>query len=456
MVKARSKCGIYGIWSNEKNLEMIPSTLRGLQRMQHRGRESCGISYIDNTGSIKTDKTYGLVKDLHSRITGTTEVAVIGHVRYSTSGSKTGMGVVQPLQGYNFALAHNGNIPNLKTLKNKLAKEISVMSFCKSLEGLNDTGTLKKILELMGIEPGIEFILKHIQGAYSLIILTQDAMYLVRDPMGFKPLCFACIGETWYASSESIALPKANKTNVAPGSAYRIDRHGVHQILDLPAERKSICSFEFVYFMYYKTFSDTLYVDDVRHELGYSMVEDDLNIYPDNTIVIGSPNSGISYAKAYSKRSGIPYLRNALKKERKERTFILPSNGERISKIKKIMIVDKDLVSGNEVILIDDSIVRGNTIRHVIKLLRDNGAIKVHVKVAFPKIISPCYYGIDFPTYEELIGHKNTDTDICEIIGADSLQFTTVPALQRALKNDIGDTCVSCLTDIHDVSNYDW
>ena len=99
MVKARSKCGIYGIWSNEKNLEMIPSTLRGLQRMQHRGRESCGISYIDNTGSIKTDKTYGLVKDLHSRITGTTEVAVIGHVRYSTSGSKTGMGVVQPLKG---------------------------------------------------------------------------------------------------------------------------------------------------------------------------------------------------------------------------------------------------------------------------------------------------------------------------------------------------------------------
>ena len=208
--------------------------------------------------------------------------------------------------------------------------------------------------------------------------------------------------------------------------------------------------------MYYKTTSDTLYVDDIRNELGRQMVLNDLNTYPENTIVIGSPNSGISYAKAYSKNSKIRYNLKALQKQHKERTFILPTNGERISKIKKIMIADRSLIEGNEVILIDDSIVRGNTIKHVIRLLRDNGATRVHVKVALPKIVSPCYYGIDFPTYEELIGSNNTEEDICKIIEADTLQYTSVETLQKVLKNDVGDVCVSCLTDKHKLSTYEW
>lgn len=459
MVKVRCKCGVYGIWSNKSDESIIDNTLKGLQQLQHRGRESCGISYITDKSEMVTDKTHGLVKDLQSKITKTTKKAAIGHVRYSTSGSKIDVDAIQPIQNNNiFSLAHNGNIPNIDTLKAKLSKQISLMYFCKNISKKNDTGVLAKILELKGIETGIQFFLEHIPGSYSLLILTHNGMYLVRDPCGFKPLCFTNVGDTWYAASETTSLPKTTEpiVNVSPGSVYRIDKYGAREILRMPAERKSICSFEFIYFMYYKTVSDTLFVNDIRHKIGQYMVDDDTNKYPPKTIVIGSPNSGISYAKAYSRRSGIPYVQSALRKERKERTFILPTNGERISKIKKIMIADRRFIEGNEVILVDDSIVRGNTIRHVIQLLRDNGATRVHIKVAFPKIISPCYYGIDFPSYGELIGHNKTDDEICAIIGADTLQYTEVHALKRALINKNGDVCVSCLTDSHTISEYDW
>ena len=528
MVKARSKCGVFGIWENfseEKDIygdydslylnrrrrstimdtidgyTNIEEVLKGLKSLQHRGRESCGVAYInDKSESISKVRTYsdndiivvkkhGLVKGLMETMSSPLNLntpipqqwiysyGVIGHVRYSTSGSKDSTDVIQPLQAIDgsFALAHNGNIPNIETLKSRLGKDISLKFISSSVKDINDTGLLCLILELKGIEEGIRYILDHIPGAYSLIILTKKAMYLVRDPYGFKPLCYTKTDSLssseisvdlrpedckWYASSENSAIRSFNHIvetgNVPPGTAYRIDKSGLREIYHKEVERKSLCSFEFVYFMYYKTTSDTLYVNDIRNELGRQMVLNDLNTYPEKTIVIGSPNSGISYAKAYSKYSKIRYNLKALRKQHKERTFILPTNGERISKIKKIMTADRSLIEGNEVILIDDSIVRGNTIKHVIRLLRDNGATRVHVKVALPKIVSPCYYGIDFPTYEELIGSNNTEEDICKIIEADTLQYTSVETLQKVLKNDVGDVCVSCLTDKHKLSKYEW
>ena len=532
MVKARSKCGVFGIWENfDEEIDEfgaytssylirrrcssiqdmlspytnIEDVLKGLKSLQHRGRESCGIAYINDKSETRSKirspsnndiivvKKHGLVSGLMEAMSSPLNLntpipsqwiysyGVIGHVRYSTSGSKDSTDVIQPLQASDgsFALAHNGNIPNIETLKSRLGKDISLKFISSSVKNMNDTGLLCLILELMGIEDGIRYILDHIPGAYSLIILTKEAMYLVRDPYGFKPLCLAKIDSLshsdisvdlrpedckWYASSENSAIRNifasfgdtVETRDVPPGTAYRIDKSGLREIYHKEVERKSLCSFEFVYFMYYKTTSDTLYVDDIRNELGRQMVLNDLNTYPENTIVIGSPNSGISYAKAYSKNSKIRYNLKALQKQHKERTFILPTNGERISKIKKIMIADRSLIEGNEVILIDDSIVRGNTIKHVIQLLRDNGATRVHVKIALPKIVSPCYYGIDFPTYEELIGSSNTEEDICKIIEADTLQYTSVKTLQEVLKNDVGDVCVSCLTDKHELSKYDW
>ena len=519
MPKARSKCGIFGIWENYDieddsdgmyspyldrktnvdnfNYTNVLQVLYGLKCLQHRGRESCGLSYVNDTGErVIVEKRHGLVSELINSVPSPWcdstpspldwiySHGVSGHVRYSTSGSKCDMKVVQPLSSRDgtFSLAHNGNIPNLEVLKEKLSKDISLKFKCPSIQDYNDTNILILILELKGIEPGIQYILENIPGAYSLIILTTEAMYLVRDPLGFKPLCFlradTSMGiydkpiETrprdykWYASSESSAISNcsfkgfphdvSDIVNVPPGTAYRFDKHGERVIYHKESPRKSPCSFEYLYFMYYKTYSDSLYVNDIRNEIGKQLfLNETITFSKDTTIVVGSPNSGISYAKAYSRVSGIPYVQEALRKEKKERTFILPSNGERINKIKKIMIADPKLLNRKNVILIDDSIVRGNTIRHVIKLLRNNGAASVHVRVAFPKIISPCYYGIDFPTYEELIGHKHTVEEIGTIIGSDSIGYTSVETLVNVL-SDSGEVCVSCLTDSHAISKYDW
>ena len=207
--------------------------------------------------------------------------------------------------------------------------------------------------------------------------------------------------------------------------------------------------------MNYKTVSDGILADDIRYKIGKVLADRDTNKYPENTIVIGSPNSGISYGKAIAYYLNLPYIQ-ALKKIKKERTFILPSNGERISKIKKIISVDYESVVGREVILVDDSIVRGNTIAHVIELLKNNGALKVHIKIAFPKIVSPCYYGIDFPTYDELIGNSKSNDEIKEIIGADSLQYSTPEDIKEVIKTKNGVVCNSCSTDLHDLKKFSW
>ena len=459
-MKAKTKCGVIGLFDNSKKRK-LNLVLTHLKKLQHRGRESCGISWKNSDDEIKLIKTTGLVTNLEKKIdlNQQTNIAV-AHVRYSTSGSKSSYDVIQPRysKSKNFSLVHNGNVPNIDKLKiylklNNANKEISEM---------NDTAVLQWIIENSDdIETGIRKILWKIPGAYSLIIMTKDSLYCVRDSHGYKPLCYSNIDGMILVASESVAISKFDKyakiIDVLPGQIIKIDKIGVNQLYKLAVNpfNTKICSFEYIYFMNYKTVSDGILVDDIRYKIGKVLADRDTNKYPENTIVIGSPNSGISYGKAIAYYLNLPYIQ-ALKKIKKERTFILPSNGERISKIKKIISVDYESVVGREVILVDDSIVRGNTIAHVIELLKNNGALKVHIKIAFPKIVSPCYYGIDFPTYDELIGYGKTTDEIKEIIGADSLQYSTPEDVKKIIKTNNGVVCNSCSTDLHDLEKFSW
>ena len=458
-MEIKTKCGVFGLFSTKK--EPLDIVIDGINKLQHRGRESCGISYLDN-GEIITRKTLGIVPELVKKydFNKNTKISV-AHVRYSTSGSKSSYDVIQPKYSEikNFSLVHNGNIPNIEALKKYFKLDVDD----DDVKAMNDTAMIQWILENSeSIEEGLNTLLWKIPGAYSLIIMCNDSLYCIRDSHGYKPLCYSNIGDNCFlVASESVAISKFYKNcsiyDVLPGQILKIDSTGVNQLYKLAVNpfQTKICSFEYIYFMNYKTISDGILVDDVRYKIGEMLAKRDTIKYPKNTIVIGSPNSGISYGKSYAKQSKILYVQ-ALKKIKKERTFILPTNGQRINKIKKIITVDSDLVVGREVILVDDSIVRGNTIKHIIDLLRKNGALKVHVKIAYPKIISPCYYGIDFPTYDELVGHNKSEDEIKEIIGSDSLQYTKPEDIIKIIKTKNGMVCNSCSTDEHDLKKYDW
>lgn len=459
----KTKCGVFGIFKEKNKFKNTEYMIRGLKKLQHRGRESCGISYLKkNTGNIDTVKTMGLVIDLEEKIKDVEIESnlMIGHVRYSTSGSKSDFSVIQPMQStkLNFSLVHNGNIPNVDKLKKHLKLDLSD----PKVQLMNDTSLLVYILENSeSLEIGLKFILTKIPGSFSLIVMTPTELYCIRDRIGYKPLCYGKIRDGWMVASESVAIKTCYSNsviyNVNPGEIYRINSFGSQNILKMitrPSD-KLACSFEFIYFMNYKSITDGILVDDVRHEVGRYLAKRNTIKYSENAIVIGSPNSGISYGKAYAKYLKLPYVQ-ALKKLKKERTFILPTNGERVKKIKSIVSVDYGSVVGREIILVDDSVVRGNTLKFIIELLRNNGVKKVHVKIAFPKIISPCYYGIDFPTYKELIGVNKTDDEICSILGADSLQYTNIEDLKQTIKIVNSDICTHCLTDDHNLKIYDW
>ena len=459
-MEIKTKCGVFGCYDTEKiDLNYV---VKGLSKQQHRGRESCGISYVDNANSIVTNKTMGLVKELSDTFDFNKSVDLaIGHVRYSTSGSKSNYDVIQPRTSLkkSFSLVHNGNIPNIDSLKKSLGMDI----IDEKILEMNDTAVIQWMLEnSKTIEEGLMNILWKIPGSFSLIIMTLDSLYCVRDSNGFKPLCYSNIEKNRYlVASESVAInvcfPMTKIIDVKPGELIKINKDGVKQLYKLsvnPFDTK-ICSFEYIYFMNYKTVSDGILVDSIRYEVGRHLVLRDKLSYPKNTLVIGSPNSGISYGKSYAYYSKMQYSQ-ALRKIKKERTFILPTNGERINKIRKIITVDRSEITGREIILIDDSIVRGNTIKHIIELLKNNGALKVHVKIAFPKIISPCYYGIDFPTYDELIGHKKTNQEIADIIGADSIQYSLPEDIKNIIKTDNGTVCNFCTTDKHELEKYEW
>jgi len=472
--KAREKCAIFGVACDDIGFSVSKLLYSGLIALQHRGQEATGISLLETGGNIYTYKRKGLVsKVLNNRVLSKLWGNVgIGHNRYATTGAQeySSPYYLQPFHFRNneieFSLAFNGTIPNYAELMKKL-EDMGRVFITNT-----DTEVIAQLIASLsiGTEDWPEILrlsTKFLEGSYAIIILTSEGdIYAMRDPLGFKPLC---IGELktekrnlYFVSSESCGIDAVDGVflrDVKPGEIIHISHQkDIHSEMVLGTDKTAICQFEYIYFARPDSVIDGVSVAEARLRLGmYLAKKDPILDDPDianNAIVVPVPDSGRSVAVGYAKESKLPYVEGLMKNRYIWRTFIIPGQTKRKAAVKEKLNPIKSVIEGKDVILLDDSIVRGTTMRQIVQLLKDRGGAKrVHLRISCPPIISPCYMGIDFPTKSELIAAKfykrYGDSYIEEIrkhIGADSLLYQTKEDLSRAITKNEHQLCLACLT----------
>ena len=447
----KEECGVAGIIlpSDRPQSNNVAFKLYyALYALQHRGQESTGIVVHDGI-SPKSIKGMGLVPDVYNkdslgRLIGNLGV---GHVRYSTTGGSK-LENCQPFvlnfKGGTIAIAHNGNLVNAKVLKDELECEGRI--FVSD----SDTEVIGHLLvkELLRHEPveSIRNVMRKLVGSYSLVIYINGSLYAVRDPFGFKPLCFGEVDGGYAIVSESVALDTLNSTlvrDVRPGEVIVFKGNGLesHQIVTEP--HPANCVFEFIYFARPDSVIDGKLVYKVRENIGRELARE---YQVEADIVSPVPDSGITSAIGYARESGIEYIEGLMKNRYIGRTFILPGQELRETAVRLKMNAIKDNVKGKRVVLVDDSIVRGTTSRRIIDMVRSAGASEIHARVGSPAIVAPCYLGIDMATRQELIASYKTIKEVENLINADSLGYLSIDGLMRALECNKNDMCIGCLT----------
>ncbi|HIQ38710.1 MAG TPA: amidophosphoribosyltransferase [Methanothermococcus okinawensis] len=440
-------CGIFGAYSFSGE-DIVKKIYYGLYALQHRGQEGAGIA-VSNGKSIYSYKGLGLVSEVFSKevINSLRGQVGIGHVRYSTTGGT----FVENCQPFivnstlgNLAIAHNGDILNSHILREELEKHGHIFTSSTDSEVIAHL-LVKELLRTGDIIRSIEEVSKKIVGAYSLVILYNNSLIAVRDPYGFKPLC---IGrderDNYYISSESCGLDVINGEfirDISPGEVVIINRNGIETYRIGEDPGGSTCMFEYVYFARPDSIIDGISVYNVRRRLGKILAKEEPC---EGDIVSPVPDSGVTSAIGYSEELGIPYYEALIKNRYVGRTFILPSQEERDLAVRLKLNPVKSIIEGKRVILIDDSIVRGTTSKRIVNIVRKAGAKEVHLRVGSPRIISPCYYGIDMPTKEELIASSKSLEEIRRYINVDSLGYLSVQGLIKGIGRE--DLCLACVT----------
>ncbi|MDE7265677.1 MAG: amidophosphoribosyltransferase [Clostridia bacterium] len=440
------ECGVFGVYSLE-NRDVAHTVYYGLYALQHRGQESAGIA-VAYADKIMYHKGMGLVFDVFSD--GSLEKLpegdiAIGHVRYSTTGASqllNAQPVVFTGKCGKMALAHNGNLTNTQQLRNEMIEKNAVFQTTIDSEVM---AVFINSLSDGDILTGVKRACPKFKGSYALVIMTTDKLIAVRDPFGIRPLCIGATGNDYIVASETCALDAVGANfvrDVKAGEIVVIDSNGIHSHMmdDLPKHSK-ICIFEYVYFARHDTVLDGVSVYEARKEAGkllarHCPVEADL--------VAGVPDSGNVAARGYAEASGIPFVEALAKNRYVGRTFIQPSQQQRENSLNVKMNALRANIRGKRVILIDDSIVRGTTMRKIVKMLRDAGAKAVHVRVCSPIIKHPCHLGIDIQTYSQLIGAYKDEDAICESLGADSVRYLTVDQLVSTCKGKADGFCLGC------------
>jgi len=424
-------CGIFAIF-NTKYSENISELIYSLERLQHRGKDGYGIVYYFNKFSLITKKEHGELNEAaFDRLRYIKSKSCVGHLRYSTSGStiKDGTlkrGELQPIRGFDicsggpFYIAHNGNIPNIPGHDTTYLKNM--------LE--NDEGPLEnKLIKLID----------NIPAAFSIVILTHDnKLYVLRDRYGIRPLCIGVYADKYYVSSESCAFSHKVEflRDVKPGELIRIDDDGLKSLFCHKKSQLNLCTFEILYFLNENSYVDGLCIKNVRKNLGKVLAnkEDILN-EEDNMIVVGVPLTGILYGKSYAKTIGFEYKQLIHKNEEAGRTFIILNNLERKEACDKKFLYDKDKIKDKKLIIVDDTIVRGNIIKSIIRNLKKYGAKEIHVRIPGPPVIDICELGISIQTKEELIMNNKTVDEVCKEINADSLKYLNIEDLEYFPEN---------------------
>ena len=442
----KEECGIIGIASRDKR-EMAHDLYFGLFALQHRGQESAGIAVAYEPRKIHYYKKMGLVNEVFDEDKLNAFPASrfgIGHVRYSTTGSSNVVNA-QPVVFYGrcgrMAVAHNGNIVNCDAIKSKFIREGHI--FQSSI----DSEVIAALINLYsdeGIAKGVARACAELVGAYALVVLADEKLVAVRDPLGLKPLCIGTLNGDIVFASETCALDALGATvirDLTPGEIVTVDENLDMTSEFLPSTGRRSCIFEYVYLARGDSRIDGVNVYDARYECG-RMLAELFKIEAD--AVAGVPDSAIVSARGYSEVSGVPYV-DALSKNRYiGRTFIQPSQSMRENSVKIKLNAMRSNIKGKRLILIDDSIVRGTTSRKIVSLLRENGAKEVHMLIASPIVAFPCFFGVDMESKDRLIGGYQGEEAICKAIGADSLHYLPMECLTKACGGKKSDFCTAC------------
>lgn len=441
----REECGVFGITGVDSAAEL---SFLGLYALQHRGQESAGICAINGDSKARVHKGLGLVSDIFTAdslntLHGRTSV---GHVRYSTAGgsrAQNAQPIVVRYAGGDLSVAHNGNLTNAQELRDRLVAEGALFQTSSDSE---------VIVHLIARSRGkstdeqVSDALGQLEGAFSLVISVGDVLYAAVDPRGFRPLVLGRKGEGYVIASETCALDIIAAEyirDIRPGEILRISESEVAELAPLaPAPKVSPCVFELVYFARPDSRLWGASVDRARREFGRQLARE----HPiEADCVIAVPDSANAAALGYAEESGIPYELGLLRNHYVGRTFIRPSQADRDfgARIKYNPV--KDVVRGKRVVVVDDSLVRGTTSSSLVKFMLDAGAKEVHFRIASPPVRYPCFYGIDMPSRDELIGASRSVEEIRAILGVTSLGYLSLEGMMEAVKS-FGPFCDACFS----------
>ncbi len=446
------ECGVFGVFGHP---EAANITYLGLYALQHRGQESAGIVASDGH-DLNMHKAMGEVEEIFqprilARLPGT---SAIGHTRYSTAGDKALLNAQPIMIDCNkgkIAVGHNGNLTNAGEWRRKLEHRGSIF------QTNSDTEVIMHLIaksQARNFSGALGDTLNQVEGAYSLLVLTPEEMYAVRDPRGFRPLALGKIpgeggNDAWVVASETCAFDLLNAQyvrEIEPGEMLRISKAGLESIHFSPPKPHQYCIFEHVYFSRPDSIVFNRPVNESREMLGRLLARE----HPvDADMIVPIPDSGVPAAIGFALESKIPFRMGLIRNHYIGRTFIEPSQAIRNFGVKLKLNPVRSLIAGKRVVLVDDSIVRGTTSRKLVRMVREAGAKEVHMRISCPPTVSPCYYGVDTPTKEELIASSNSPEEIRRFLGADSLGYLSLAGLRQAVNDTEGKFCTSCYTGVY-------
>jgi amidophosphoribosyltransferase len=446
-VSAREFCGVVGVTLPGRGA--APFLYRGLRALQHRGQESAGIS-TSSHGTLHTQKGMGLVHEVFGQehLDALRGTVGIGHVRYSTTGSsdiENAQPLVVKLRGEDAALAHNGDIVNFDRVRRRL-KAQGVEFF-----GSADSETIAQMIAVeygrtRDLEGAIRRARAELIGGYAVVMVVGNRLVAFRDPLGIRPLALGTLEGGYAVASESVAIEMMGGQllrPVGPGEVLVIDRNGqVHSTPTANGER-AYCMFEWVYFSRPDSVLEGQSVYEVRHRIGQALARESP---VEADLVIPVPDSSRPQALGFSEVTGIPYAEGLIKNRFVERTFILPDQKRREEEVRVKLHPVPGMLQGKRVVLLDDSIVRGTTLREIVSMVRGAGATQVDVRIGCPAIVAPCYFGIDMKDRRELVAAGRTEAEVAEVIGAESVHYLSIPGLVQAIGHKEEALCLGCVT----------
>lgn len=428
--RPKEECGVFGIYGHNKATEMAYYALFALQ---HRGQEAAGIASLDN-GRMYNHRGLGLLAEVfaETQLDDLPGNSAIGHVRYSTAGSNTVQNA-QPISFTThegpFALAHNGNLVNARSLRMLLERQGSLF------QSTSDTEVVAHLIARAGLPTLTENVIeavRMVKGGFAFLFLGKDELIAIRDPFGLRPLALGRLDDAFVFASESCAFETIGAKfvrDVEPGEMIVVNDKGMRSMPSGQRTKRAMCTFEHIYFARPDSDIDGWNVHTVRKQLGRILAG---HHGVDADLVVGVPDSSISAANGYAEESGLPVEMGLIKNKYIARTFIQPSSELRDSGVRLKLNAVRSIVAGKRVVLVDDSIVRGTTSRRIVRLLRDAGATEVHVRISSPPYKNPCHYGIDTSSRGQLIAATHSAHEICKEIEADSLEFLTVEETMEA------------------------